>query len=130
MITTGITVSSKVCMLELLAKQDFKLALYSINAELDCYTAEYTPTNEARGKGYKAGGLDLENPRVWVEDEQAYLTWDSPVIPVSTLSANGFMIYCPTMDNRSIFIGSWNATYTSTEGPFTINISPEQVCLS
>ena len=129
MITTGLTLPAKSLLLELLSKESFKLALYEGSADIGPSSPHYTSIGEVRGKGYKAGGLPLKNARVWAERECAYLSWDSPVIPVSTISANGFMIYIPNRANVSIFVGAWNSTFTSTEGPFTVNIAADQICL-
>lgn len=129
MISTGLTVPAKMLMLELLSKEQFKLALYDIGADIGPETATYTSMGEVSGKGYKAGGLPLKNPRIWEDRGSACLTWDSPVIPVSTISANGFLIYIPSRANKAIFAGAWNATFTSTEGPFTVNIAADQICI-
>jgi hypothetical protein len=129
MITTGLTVSAKMLLLDYLAKESLKLALYTGVADIGPETTAYTTAGEVVGRGYKPGGVPLKGGRVWEDRGSACLTWDSPVIPVSTISANGFMIYCPNRGNKAIFVGSWNATYTSTEGPFTVNISADQICI-
>jgi hypothetical protein len=116
-------------MLEYLAKESLKLALYTGAADIGPDTAAYTSVGEASGRGYKPGGVPLKNSRVWDDRGTACLTWDSPVLQVASVSANGFMIYCPNRANKAIFVGAWNATYTSTEGPFTINIAADQICI-
>jgi hypothetical protein len=129
MLTSGLTTSAKMLLLELLATEQFKVALYSVDAYISPSTDFYTSLGEVVGKGYKAGGLPLKNPKVWNDNGVACLTWDSPVIPVSTISANGFMIYCPSRGNKCIFVGDWSGTYSSTEGPFTITIADDQLCI-
>lgn len=129
MITTGLTLSAKTLLLELLSKESFKLALYEGTADVGPTSTFYTSVGEVRGQGYKAGGLPLKGARVWSERECAYLSWDSPVIPVATIAANGFMIYIPNRANVSIFVGAWNSTFTSTEGPFRVNIAADQIGL-
>lgn len=129
MITTGLTVPAKMLALELLSKEQFKLALYDGGADIGPETLAYTSVGEVVGKGYKAGGVPLKNARIWEDRGAACLTWDSPVIPVSTISANGFLIYIPNRANKAVFVGAWNATFTSTEGPFTINIAADQICI-
>jgi len=128
-ITTGLTVSAKMLLLDYLAKESLKLALYTGLADIGPGTTTNTTDGEVVGRGYKPGGVPLKNGRVWEDRGSACLTWDSPVIQVSTISANGFMIYCPNRGNKAIFVGAWNATFTSTEGPFTINISSDQICI-
>lgn len=129
MITTGLTVAAKVLLLQMLAKQEVKVALYTMDANLGPETQTYTPKGECVGKGYKPGGVLLKNARVWVDRGAACLTWDSPILPVSTISAGGFMIYAPALGNKAVFVGAYNAVYTSTEGPFTISISADQICI-
>lgn len=116
-------------MLELMSKEQYKIALYEGTADVGPGTLTYTSVGEVVGKGYKPGGLALKNARAWEDRGSACLTWDSPMIPVSTISANGFLIYIPNRANRAVFVGAWNATFTSTEGPFTVNISADQICI-
>ena len=130
MITTGLTLAAKVVLLQMLAKQEARVALYTLEADLGPETQTYTSKGECVGKGYKKGGVPLKNARVWIDRDSACLTWDSPVLPVSTLSAGGFLIYVPAVGNKAIFVGAYNAVYTSTEGPFTISISADQICLT
>jgi hypothetical protein len=129
MITTGITPSAKMLMLQLLSQEQFKLALYDATADIGPDTLAYTSVGETSGKGYKPGGVALKNARVWDDRGTACLTWDSPVLPVASISANGFLIYIPSRGNKAVFAGAWNATYTSTEGPFTINIASDCIVL-
>lgn len=127
MISTCIPTAGKTYFLERALKDQFYLALYDAEADLGPSTAAYTSLGEVRGKGYKPGGLPLRNPRVWVDRGAACLTFDSPSIPVATLTARGFMVYCKTQNNRAIFIGDWGSDYTSTEGPFSIPIASDMI---
>ena len=129
MITTGLTPSAKMLMLQLLSNEQFKVALYTGVADIGPDTAAYTTAGEVAGKGYKPGGIALKNPRVWEDRGAACLTWDSPTIPVASISANGFLIYIPARGNKAVFAGAWNATFTSTEGPFTVNLAADQICI-
>lgn len=128
MITTGVTTNAKLLLLRMLAEQECKVALYTSAADLNSDTTKYTTTGEASGKGYPAGGVTLKNPRVWQDRAAACLGWDSPVLPTASVTAVGFMIY-DTSTLAAIFVGAWNGSYTSTEGPFTISIAPDQVCI-
>jgi hypothetical protein len=130
MITTGLTTQAKLAMLTMLAQQPMKIALYDGSANIGPETDAYTTQGEAVGRGYKAGGLPLRNPRVFDDRGSACLGWDSPTIPVATLSANGFMIYSPALGNKAIFVGSYDGTYTSSEGPFRINLAADSIVIS
>lgn len=127
MITTCIPASGKTYFLERALNDQFALALYTSEADLGKDTKAYTSLGEVRGKGYKAGGLSLKNPKVWLDRGAACLTFDSPTIPVATLTARGFMVYCKTQQNRAIFVGDWSGDYTSTEGPFRVPIAADLI---
>jgi len=45
----------------------YKLVLYTHAADLGDDDGYYTEQGEAFGKGYRAGGVDLKNPRVWMD---------------------------------------------------------------
>lgn len=105
----------------------YKLVLYTSDADLDAETTHYTAAGEARGKGYREGGLPLKNPRVWIDNGAGCLTFDSLTIPVATITARGYMVVNASKSNRAIFIADWGAEYTSTEGPFTIRIASDML---
>lgn len=48
----------------------------------------------------------------------------------ATITAGGFMIYNAFEDNSVLFVGSWGANYSSTNGPFTVNIADDQITFS
>jgi len=39
------------------------------------------------------------------------------------------MIYDVSKDNAALFVGSWGSNYTSTNGPFKVNIPDKQILL-
>lgn len=127
MISTCIPTVGKTYFLERALKDQFMLALYTSDAELGPDTAAYTSAGEVQGKGYKPGGIHLKNPRVWMDRGAACLTFDSLSIPVATLTARGFLVYCKTQNNRAIFVGDWAAEFTSTEGPFNVPIASDMI---
>lgn len=129
MITSGLSGNAKMLMLQLLAQEQVKVALYDGGANIGPDTPAYTSAGEVVGKGYRPGGVVLKNPRVWDDRGCACITWDSPTLPNTSISANGFMLYLPQRGNKCLFVGAYNQTYTSTEGPFTINIAADQICL-
>jgi hypothetical protein len=127
MITTAIPTVGKTYFLERALQDQFMLALYTSEAELGPDTLAYTSAGEVRGKGYKPGGIALKNPKVWVDRGAACLTFDSPTMPVATITARGFMVYNKTRGNIPIFIGDYTAEYTSTEGPFVCRIAADML---
>lgn len=130
MIETGITTAAKLLFLKSVVNDACKLALYSGDAALGPTTAEYTTKGEVSGAGYKAGGVKLQNCKVGTDENgSAYITWDSAEWPRATLTAGGYMIYDTSKNNTALFVGSWSADYTSTNGPFTVNIPEKQIML-
>lgn len=130
MIETGITTAAKVLFLKSVVNDACKLALYNGMANLGPDTAEYTSDNEVSGAGYTAGGMKLKNCRVESDENGgAYITWDSAEWPKSTLTAGGYMIYDTSKNNTVLFVGGWGADYTSTNGPFKVNIPEKQIML-
>jgi hypothetical protein len=117
-------------LLGLIQDDEYKLALYSSKASIGPSTDEYTPKGEVTGQGYKPGGVKLTNCRVHEDEDSACMSWDSPTIPNASITAGGFMIYNVSRGNTAVFIGSWNADYTSTNGPFKVNLADGQVVFS
>jgi len=127
MIETGITKSAKLLFLKAILNDTCKIALYGKDAELDCDTQFYTPKGEVSGQGYQPGGMKLKNCDVHLEDDAACITWDNAVWQNATITAAGYMIYDTSKNNTAIFVGSWGSEYTSTNGPFVVNIPHKQI---
>lgn len=106
---------------------DYKIVLYTSEANLDEDTMAYTAKGEASGKGYTKGGHPLENPSVWEDRGAACLTFASFVLPNASITARGFMIVNASCNNRVVCIVDWGADYTSTEGDFRIQIAADQI---
>jgi len=49
----------------------YMLALYGAEADLSPRTAFYESKGEVSGKGYRQGGVQLRNPRVWMDESSA-----------------------------------------------------------
>jgi hypothetical protein len=61
MITVAISNSFKLALAESVLGDQFKIALYTSDANLNVDTTEYTTNGEVSGPGYTAGGMDLES---------------------------------------------------------------------
>lgn len=130
MIETGITAAAKILFLESVVGDTCKLALYDGNATLGVDTSVYTTEHEVQGEGYTAGGMKLIDASVGVDDNgAAFLTWGSTEWPRSTITAAGYMIYDASKGDAALFVGSWGSNYTSTNGPFKVNIPDKQILL-
>jgi hypothetical protein len=130
MITTCIPTQAKLDFLSGVhtPKDQYKVVFYTSSADLGPDTSSYTTQGEVSGKGYKAGGLPLHNPRVWADRGAACLTFDSVKIPVATITVRGFMVINASKANKAVFIADFGQEYTSTEGPFTLPIAADMLC--
>jgi len=108
-------------------EDQYRIVLYTSDADLGDDCACYMEQGEVSGKGYRKGGMPLENPKVWVDRGAGCLTFDSLTLPNSTITARGYMIINASKDNKPVCIVDWGAEYTSTEGPFNIKIATDQV---
>lgn len=106
-------------------KDQYRLVLYTSAADLDDDVTHYVEQGEVTGKGYRQGGMNLRNPKTWVDRGAGALTWDSLTIPNSTITARGYMVINATKNNKAVCIIDWGAEYTSTEGPFTVKIATD-----
>ena len=130
MIETGVTSAAKQLFLKTVVNDACKIALYTADAELGVHTRAYTPENEVRGYGYKSGGQKLSDCAVVEEEDgSVYLTWCDVEWPKATVTAAGYMIYDTSKNNTALFVGSWGAEYTSTNGPFRVPIPDKQIML-
>lgn len=108
-------------------EDQYKIVLYTSDADLDEDCLCYDERGEVEGKGYRKGGMNLHNPKVWIDRGAGCFTWDSLTIPNSTITARGYMICNASKENRTVCIVDWGAEYTSTEGPFSIKIATDAV---
>lgn len=130
MITSGITTEAKLLFLSAVLTDQCYVALYTSQADIGPETKTYTPEGEVRGMGYKAGGVPLKDCRVWEDRGSACLTWASPTLPNASITAAGFMIYDRARGNKALFVGAYGAEYTSSNGPFTINLAADTIVFS
>ena len=98
----------------------FKIALFTSSATLSSATTVYSSSNESSGPGYTAGGGTLTNLGTSLSGTTAYLSWDPYTWTSATISAAGALIYNTSKNNAAVAVLSFGATYSSTNGNFTI----------
>lgn len=106
---------------------NYRVVFYTSQAELGPDTLLYSQDGEVSGKGYKTGGLPLDNPRAWVDRGAGCLTFDSVKIPVATITVRGYTIINASKGNKVLFVADFGAEYTSTEGPFNLPIAADMI---
>ena len=106
----------------------YMLALFDANAGLSPATATYDQKGEVEGKSYRPGGMQLRNPKIWMDDNSAYLTFDSVRWVNSTITAHAALIYNASKGNKAIAVLDFGGAYTSTVGDFFLNIPADCIC--
>lgn len=98
----------------------YMLALYT-DGKLDEFTTKYVSAGEARGLGYKPGGIELKNFDVSQEGSATILTWDDACWDKATLTnvAAG-LIYNASKANRAVGVIKLAELTSSTNGPFVV----------
>lgn len=128
MIVQGVTQSFLYELLSLqgihMAGDEYRMALYTKDANLTLETTAYTTAGETVGPGYMAGGQKLEGFLVMMEQGVAFLDWADPVWPTTTITARAALIFNYTKANRSVAVLDLGKDYVSTNGKFTV-VFPE-----
>ncbi|HEY9372083.1 hypothetical protein [Streptomyces sp.] len=114
----------------------FKGALYedsvspNFSQSNPAYGSSPLDSGESSGAGYTAGGADLTvvsfaelsgaaNKLGWQFDP---VEWEE-----STIDAAGLLIYVPSLSNRAVLMRTFNGTYTTADGLFTITFHSDGV---
>ena len=103
---------------------DYRIALYAEDADLDRTSTRYTARGEVDGDGYDAGGQRLRGFQVGREGKVAFLAFEDPVWPKATIQARGALIYNATRDNRSVAVVDFGAVIQSRQAAFTVEFPP------
>ena len=102
----------------------FKLALYVATANIDQNTATYTPTGEASGTNYTAGGAALTNITPLSANGTGYWSFDDLTFSNVTLTCAGALIYNSTNGNRAVCVLNFGQTITKTASDLVITFPP------
>ena len=118
--TYTVSASQTVASTTITSGDTFKIALYTSSATLSSATTNYTASNESSGTGYTAGGGTLTNLGTSLSGTTAYLSWNNYTWSSATISAYGALIYNTSKNNAAVAVLSFGATYSSTNGNFTV----------
>lgn len=109
----------------------YKMALYGPDALLSKLTESYSIENEIVGQGYVAGGKILTDRVVAVANDAdtVYMDFSDVLWPVSTLAGvSGAIVYNSSKaGNPAIGVIDFGQTYSSTNGPFKVQLPPPGV---
>lgn len=118
--TYTVSASQTVASTTITSGDVFKIALYTSSANLSSATTVYSSSNESSGTGYTPGGATLTNLGTSLSGTTAYLSWDNYTWTSATISAAGALIYNSSRNNAAVAVLSFGATYSSTNGNFTV----------
>lgn len=105
-------------------RDQFALALYTPGAQLDPEeTTAYTAAGEVAAPGYTAGGQWLLHPQILSFGGVAYVTFDDPVWPDSTIVACAALLYNYTC-NKAVAILDFGGNQYSNQGSFHVQFPP------
>jgi len=115
---------------------EYRIALYSRDANLSPMTEAYTTDGEVIGApGYVAGGQILAGLTVTMDGRVAVMDWADPLWPNSTIVARGAFIFNATR-NRAVTVLDLGPSpagdqrgYSSTNGNFLITF-PDPTALT
>lgn len=82
----------------------FKLAIYTPQAEISPTTAAYTPVGEVTAAGYPPGGVALSGATVGRDRGTVFLDFADTWLPAATYEAAGGLIYDATRDNLAVAV--------------------------
>src|SRR5215831_18668957 len=103
----------------------FFMALYTSDADLNVDTTSYVTQGEVSGVGYTAGGQMLRGVQVLGPQSRAsYVTWQDPVWLASTLTARAALIYNGSAQKRAVAVLDFGADKSSNNGDFTVKLPP------
>lgn len=100
---------------------EFKLALYTSDANLSAATTAYSATNEVANSGeYTAGGGTLQSQQVGLDTGVAIVDFADLSFTGVTLTARGALIYNTSESNKAVCVLDFGSDKTATSGTFTI----------
>lgn len=136
MITESLTNAFLLGLLQDRAKDVYRIALYTEDANLDADTPAYTTLGEAstldvldNPSGYVAGGMKLEGYRAYLVDGAAVASWADPVWPNASIAACAALIYNASQKNRAVAVIDLGKNFVSTNGNFIVTLPTELIRL-
>lgn len=125
MITPGICTQAKLAWLRSMEHDDFWIALYGKNANLNPHVAAYTPEGEVVGLGYTRGGMKLEGISFGVTGSRAWMDWSvDPRIEVASISASGALVYNRSKNDLAMVVLAFEEDIISRNGPWWLEFAP------
>lgn len=99
---------------------DYRMALYSDDAELGPRTREYTTDCEVEGFGYDSGGVTLYGRRAVLVNGVACLAFDDAMWPKCSIAAAGCLVYNASRADAAMFVVGFGETKFPYNGEFVV----------
>ena len=96
-----------------------KIALYTVNADLNAGTTVYTATEEVTGTGYVAGGVQMTGITIGSSGYTAYVNFDNVVFNAA-VAARCALIYNASQGNKSVAVLDFGSDKTSANLTITM----------
>ena len=129
MIVSGLAHSFKLDVIERMAQDVFRMALYLADASLNNLIPLYTTVGEVQAPGYTAGGIVLTGYKAVMDGPMAMISWADPVWSKSSITARGALIYNYSRGNRAVAVVDLGPSpsgdsrgYTSSNGDFVVTL--------
>ena len=104
---------------------EYRLALFSDQAEISPASTTYTTSGEVPGTGgYVAGGQVLTGFSITESDGVAIADFDDARWMNATITARGAMIYNASKGNRAVLVLDFGGNIASTAGLFSVIFPP------
>ena len=114
-------------------KDVFNVALYTTGANITVATTAYTPTGEASGTGYSAGGIALTNGSAPTINGTSYYWTPSASAVWSGLTAGPFdtcLVYNNTATGKNAVASFGLSTQSITAGTLTLTMPSQLITIS
>lgn len=103
----------------------YRVALYTQNANLSPQTTTYVPQGEVAGEGYQPGGQALHGYQCVIDQGVAVLGWTQPPVwKNATIAAWGALIYNASKGNRALVVVDFGRCVASTSGDYRLLMPP------
>ena len=107
------------------ANDQFKIALYTKDADLGVATELYSADDEVSGAGYTPGGFDLTVSQVFTDFDTALATFVDLVTGNITVDQiSGGLIYNSSKGDTAVCALDFGRTLAKNDAPLTITFPP------
>lgn len=122
MIVTAICEQAKLDMMNGVHQpgDDYRLALFTEQADLGPKTTKYSTKNEVSGPGYIKGGFHLVNRRAILIDGVACLAFNDVKVERCSFEASGAMVYNASRNGAALATFEFDAIKRPSNGLFEL----------